>query len=94
MPDGSTEPRDVSDRCFEHIRQHHLDALVVIGGDGTMSGAANFVRGGVPCIGVPKTIDNDLYGSDITFGFSTAVHVATEALDRIHTTAASPTTAP
>ena len=89
LPDGSTEARDVSDRCFEHIRQHHLDALVVIGGDGTMSGAANFVRGGVPCVGVPKTIDNDLFGSDITFGFSTAVYVATEALDRIHTTAAS-----
>ena len=54
-----------------------------------MSGAANFVRKGVNCIGVPKTIDNDLEGTDITFGFSTACAIATEALDRIHTTAAS-----
>jgi len=88
-PDGTTEVQDVSSRCFEHIDLHHLDALVVIGGDGTMSGAANFIEGGVPCVGVPKTIDNDLVGTDVTFGFATAVNVATEALDRIHTTAAS-----
>ncbi len=54
-----------------------------------MSGAANFVRHGVNCIGVPKTIDNDLAGTDVTFGFATAVSIATEALDRVHTTAAS-----
>jgi len=87
--DGSVEFKNVMDRCIEHYKHHHLDALVVIGGDGTMSGAANFVKRGIPCIGVPKTIDNDLMGTDITFGFSTAVTVATEALDRIHTTAAS-----
>ena len=86
---GNTQFEDVSDRCMDHIKQHQLDALVVIGGDGTMSGAANFVRKGVNCIGVPKTIDNDLQGTDITFGFTTACTTATDALDRIHTTAAS-----
>ena len=83
------ETRDVTDRCLEHIAHNHLDALVVIGGDGSMAIAADFVRLGVNCIGVPKTIDNDLYGTDVTFGFATAVSVATDALDRIHTTAAS-----
>ncbi len=87
--DGNTEFKDVSDRCMDHIKHHQLDALIVIGGDGTMSGAANFVRMGVNCIGVPKTIDNDLEGTDVTFGFATACDVATDALDRIHTTAAS-----
>ncbi len=88
-PEGKPMFKDVTDRCLEHIDHHHLDALVVIGGDGTMSGAANFVRRGINCVGVPKTIDNDLMGTDVTFGFATAVHVATEALDRVHTTAAS-----
>ena len=86
---GEVEIRDVTDRCLEHIAQNNLDALVVIGGDGTMSIASDFVRLGINCIGVPKTIDNDLYGTDVTFGFATAVSVATEALDRVHTTAAS-----
>ncbi len=86
---GEVEFRDVTDRCLEHFQLHHLDALVVIGGDGTMAASAKLVQRGIPCIGVPKTIDNDLLGTDITFGFSTAVRVATEALDRVHTTAAS-----
>ena len=86
---GDYEFRDVTDRCLEHVEQHRLDALVVIGGDGTMSVASHFVRLGINCIGVPKTIDNDLYGTDVTFGFATATSIATEALDRIHTTAAS-----
>lgn len=87
--DGVVETRDVTDRCLEHIAHNQLDALVVIGGDGSMSMASDFVRMGVNCIGVPKTIDNDLYGTDITFGFETAVSIATDALDRVHTTAAS-----
>ncbi len=87
--DGQIEKHDVTNRCLDHIDHHRLDALVVIGGDGTMSGAANFIRNGINCVGVPKTIDNDLYGTDVTFGFATACHVATDALDRIHTTAAS-----
>ena len=88
-PCGETEFADVTGRCLEHLEHHHIDAMIVIGGDGTMSGAANFVRHGINCVGVPKTIDNDLMGTDVTFGFATARHVATEALDRIHTTAAS-----
>ena len=87
--DGQIQTRDVTDRCLEHLRQHRLDALVVIGGDGTMTVASHFVRAGVRCVGVPKTIDNDLEGTDVTFGFTTAVSVAAEAIDRIHTTAAS-----
>ena len=86
---GSKEMRDVTDRCLEHIADNQLDALVVIGGDGSMTVTSHFVRQGINCIGVPKTIDNDLFGTDVTFGFATAVSIATEALDRIHTTAAS-----
>jgi len=87
--DGSPKFRDLTDVCMTHIEIHGIEALVVIGGDGTMSAAKPFVDRGINCIGVPKTIDNDLWGSDITFGFATAVQVATEALDRVHTTAAS-----
>ncbi|MGD0090383.1 MAG: ATP-dependent 6-phosphofructokinase, partial [Planctomycetota bacterium] len=83
------EWRDVTGRCLNHIDQRGLDALIVIGGDGTMTVASGFVRLGVNCIGVPKTIDNDLWGTDVTFGFATATSVASDALDRVHTTAAS-----
>jgi phosphofructokinase-like protein len=86
---GSTEIRDVTDRCLEHITHNHLDAIIVIGGDGSMTMTARFVKLGINCIGVPKTIDNDLFGTDVTFGFATAVSIATDALDRVHTTAAS-----
>jgi len=88
-PDGSFEIIDVTDRCMHTIQTHKIDALVVIGGDGTMACAKNFIDLGVNCIGVPKTIDNDLVGTDVTFGFATAVQTATEAIDRIHDTAAS-----
>ena len=81
--------RDVREQVVEHIRQARLDALVVIGGDGTMSGAKKLVDLGVNVIGVPKTIDNDLWGTDITFGHDTAVATAAEALDKVHTTASS-----
>ncbi|MCX5660009.1 MAG: ATP-dependent 6-phosphofructokinase [Planctomycetota bacterium] len=83
------EPCDVSSRVVENVRRRGIDALIVIGGDGTMSVAAHFQRLGLPCIGVPKTIDNDLPGTDVTFGFATAASIASEALDRIHTTAES-----
>lgn len=86
---GKLESTDVTDRCLDHIEQRGLDALVVIGGDGTMTVTSHFVKQGINCIGVPKTIDNDLEGTEITFGFSTAVSIATDAMDRIHTTAAS-----
>jgi ATP-dependent phosphofructokinase / diphosphate-dependent phosphofructokinase len=87
--EGNPIYKDVTDRCLEHIHHWKLDALVVIGGDGTMACAKEFVKLGVNCIGVPKTIDNDLVGTEITFGFQTAVETATQALDRVHTTAAS-----
>ncbi len=87
--DGKTQFLDMTDQCLANLRQRGIDALIVIGGDGTMSGAANFVRKGVNCIGVPKTIDNDLHGTDVTFGFASAVQTASDALDRVHTTAAS-----
>jgi 6-phosphofructokinase 1 len=81
--------KDVTNRVLEHIEERHLDAIVCIGGDGTMSGAARLIKHGVRCVGVPKTIDNDLMHTHLTFGFSTAVQTATECLDRIHSTAAS-----
>ena len=87
--DGKLEYRDVTGVCLENLEKNGIDALVVIGGDGSMSIASGFARLGVNCIGVPKTIDNDLWGTDITFGFATAVSIATDALDRVHTTAAS-----
>jgi len=87
--DGKPIFQDVTDRVLEHIREWELDGLVCIGGDGTMSGAAKLIRHGVLCVGVPKTIDNDLLHTDITFGFTTAVQTATECLDRIHSTASS-----
>jgi len=86
---GKTEWVDVTDRVVDHVRASELDALVCIGGDGTMSGAANLVENGINCIGVPKTIDNDLEGCERTFGFDTAVHTAVECFDKIHTTAMS-----
>jgi phosphofructokinase-like protein len=86
---GRTEWVDVTDRVLDHVRAADLDAIVCIGGDGTMTGAANLVRNGINCIGVPKTIDNDLEGCERTFGFDTAVHTAVECFDKIHTTAMS-----
>src|SRR3954447_15341078 len=71
------------------MRRLGMDALVVIGGEGSQGIASEFLKYGIRAVGVPKTIDNDLYGSDRTFGFDTALTVATEAIDRLHTTAAS-----
>lgn len=79
---------DVSHEVVRYAtRTLSLDALVVIGGEGTMGIAGRLHDMGLPCVGVPKTIDNDIYGTERTFGFDTAVGVATEALDRLHTTA-------
>lgn len=74
-------------RVMENFRLMGLEGLVVIGGEGTMGCTARFAEMGMPVVGVPKTIDNDLSGTDFTFGFDTAVSIATEAIDRIHTTA-------
>jgi 6-phosphofructokinase 1 len=81
--------KDVTDRVIEHVGERRLDVLVVIGGDGTMSGAVELMKHGIQCVGVPKTIDNDLMHTEMTFGFQTAVQTACDALDRIHTTASS-----
>jgi len=81
--------KDVSNNCIRNLKKHGIDALICIGGDGTMASAARFAKKGVNVIGVPKTIDNDIYGTDITFGFNTAVNTATEAIDKVHTTASS-----
>lgn len=84
-----TRFKDVSDNCINALRKRGIEALVCIGGDGTMTSAAAFAKKGLTVMGVPKTIDNDLYGTDVTFGFDTAVTTATEAIDKIHTTASS-----
>ena len=73
--------------CAENLKKHGCDALIAIGGDDTLSVAKKLFDNGVKVVGVPKTIDNDLAGTDFTFGFDTAVDVATEAIDRVHTTA-------
>lgn len=80
---------DVSAQVVSTYDSFDLDALVVIGGDGTMSIAHRLTDLGINVVGVPKTIDNDLVGTDRTFGFDTAVSIASEAIDRIHTTAQS-----
>ncbi|MDP4091103.1 MAG: 6-phosphofructokinase [Bacillota bacterium] len=87
--DGKMVKKDVSDVAVENLKKEGVDVLIVIGGDGTLTSARDFARKGVKVIGVPKTIDNDLGATDITFGFNTAIEIATEALDRLHTTAES-----
>lgn len=87
--DGQEVTIDVSDEIVRGIKEQKLDALLVLGGDGTLHIAHELAQKGVPVIGVPKTIDNDIGGTEITFGFDTALNIATEALDRLHTTAES-----
>lgn len=89
MENGIIVKKDVSDIAVENLKREGVDVLVVIGGDGTLTSARDFARKGIKVIGVPKTIDNDLASTDVTFGFNTAIDVATEALDRLHTTAES-----
>ena len=86
-PDGSTEYKDVSDLCIENIKNDGFDCIFTLGGDSTQKSARDLATKGVNVIGVPKTIDNDVACTDITFGYETAVAVATDALDRLHTTA-------
>jgi 6-phosphofructokinase 1 len=88
-PDGKWVLRDVRDQVVEHYNAAGLDAMVVIGGDGTMTGAAELISRGLNIVGVPKTIDNDLWATEITFGHDTAVTTAADALDKVHTTASS-----
>jgi 6-phosphofructokinase 1 len=77
------------EECLRNLREAHLDALVAIGGDDTLSVAAWLAQQGAPVVGVPKTMDNDLSVTDYCIGFDSAVGIVTEALDRLHTTAAS-----
>lgn len=87
--EGKVEFLDVSAKVVSHIEFLGLDALIVIGGDGSLTIANRLWKMGVPLVGIPKTIDNDISATDVTFGFNTAVATATEALDRLHTTAES-----
>ncbi len=87
--DGTVEFKDMSDRVMDNVAAHEIDCMVMIGGDGTLTSARDFARKGMNVIGVPKTIDNDLSATDTTFGFMTAVDTATEALDKLHSTAES-----
>jgi 6-phosphofructokinase 1 len=89
VENGNTVVKDVSAQLLENVRKLAVDALVVVGGDGTMKIGLELFRRGAPLVGVPKTIDNDLSATEITFGFDTALHTATDAIDKLHSTAES-----
>jgi len=89
VPRAKGPPKDESARVPRALRRLKASALLMVGGEGTMAAALRLHRMGVPVIGIPKTIDNDLSGTDLTFGFDTAVGIVAEALDRLHTTAES-----
>ena len=86
-PDGTVEYKDLSDICVDNMRKNEFDCLFTLGGDSTQKSARDLFVKGINVIGVPKTIDNDVACTDQTFGYNTAVSVAMEALDRLHTTA-------
>jgi len=86
---GVETVHDYSSLCMDNARRLGIDAIIVIGGDGTQHIARDFSRRGMNIVGVPKTIDNDLDATEVTFGFDTALVIATEAVDRLHTTAES-----
>jgi len=89
QPDGSFKAVDRSDDLVLRMKEHGIDALVAIGGDGSMHIANKLSQKGIRVVGVPKTIDNDIVGCEVTLGFDTACSIATEAIDRISTTAES-----
>ena len=84
---GNVEYKDLSEKCVQNVKEDGFDCIFTLGGDSTQKSARDFTLRGINVIGVPKTIDNDVACTDITFGYNTAVSVATEALDRLHTTA-------
>ena len=86
VENGEVVYKDLSDICVENIKKDGFDCIFTLGGDGTQKSARDFSLKGVNVIGVPKTIDNDVACTDITFGYNTAVSVASDALDRLHTT--------
>jgi 6-phosphofructokinase len=81
--------KGLAQRIVDNYKKYGLDAIVVVGGEDTLGVAVKLAPMGVRCVGVPKTIDNDIAGTDVTFGFDTAVTIATEAIDRLHSTAES-----
>ena len=85
--DGSVVYKDLSEKCVQNLKEDGIDCLFTLGGDSTQKSARDFSLRGINVIGVPKTIDNDVACTEVTFGFNSAVAVATEALDRLHTTA-------
>lgn len=87
--EGRVLPKDLMDEVKAGMKELGMDALVSIGGDGSLSIGQQMFENGIPIVGVPKTIDNDLHGTMMTFGFDSAVACATEALDRLHSTAES-----
>lgn len=87
--DGKIVRTDISDRVVENIKALGIDALIAVGGEGSLKIALELAKKGVPVVGVPKTIDNDLRETDFTFGYNTALETATDALDKLHTTAES-----
>ncbi len=89
QPDGSYIQTDISDRIVENAKALGLDALIAVGGEGSLKIALQLSEKGLPVVGVPKTIDNDLDETDVTFGYNTALETATDALDKLHTTAES-----
>jgi 6-phosphofructokinase 1 len=86
---GEVVMADVSAQAIANLEKMGIDALLVVGGDGSLFIANEFFKKGVPVVGIPKTIDNDLSATDVTFGFDTALHTATDAIDKLHTTAES-----
>lgn len=89
LESGKYEYRDRSDQAVKTFEEHGLDGLICIGGDGTMAVSQKIAGKDIPIVGIPKTIDNDLVGTDVTFGYDSALTTATEAIDKIHTTAQS-----
>ncbi len=87
--DGTVERVDRSDDVLRAFEDRKIDALIAVGGDGSLRIAQELCEKGLPIVGVPKTIDNDIAGTDQTFGFDTAVQTASDAIDRLHTTAAA-----
>lgn len=85
--DGTVTYEDLSDKCVQNVKEAGFDCVFTLGGDSTQKSARDLFLKGINTIGVPKTIDNDVACTDITFGYNTAVSVATEAIDRLHTTA-------
>ena len=85
--DGTVTYEDLSDQCVKNVMEDGFDCVFTLGGDSTQKSARDLFIKGINTIGIPKTIDNDVTCTDVTFGYNTAVHVATEAIDRLHTTA-------